>query len=102
MCTDKNNDENKMNLPHLPSTPITVLLISEKLLTKFSGFQFASYSKYVINSGMRQNSILIPLFFFYLDCLPDDALLILSKLMILLSTDHMTNHLTCRNKLGEL
>ena len=28
MCTDKNNDENKMNLPLLPAT---VFLIAEKL-----------------------------------------------------------------------
>ena len=47
---------------------------------------------------MRQNSILIDLFFFYFNCLPDDA----SELMILLSTRHMTNHLTCCNKLTRL
>ena len=33
MCTDKNNDKNKTNLPPPPpSTPVTVL-IAEKLLT---------------------------------------------------------------------
>ena len=47
---------------------------------------------------MRQNSILIDLFFFYFNCFPDDA----SELMILLSTHHMTNHLTCCNKLTRL
>ena len=52
-------------------------------------------SKYAINSGMRQNYILIHLYFFYLICLPD---YFLCK-MILLSTHHGTNHLTCRNKL---
>ena len=30
MCADKNNDQNKMNLP--PSTPVTALLTAEKLL----------------------------------------------------------------------
>ena len=51
--------------------------------------------KYAINSGMRQNYILIYLYFFYLSCLPD---YFLCK-MILLSTHHGTNHLTCRNNL---
>ena len=38
MCTVKNNDKNKMNLP-IPHS--TVFLIAEKLQTlKFSGFQF--------------------------------------------------------------
>ena len=33
MCTDKNNGKNNTNvLPH-PSTPITVFLIAEKLLS---------------------------------------------------------------------
>ena len=30
--TDKNNDRVKMNLPLTPSTPVTVFLISKKLL----------------------------------------------------------------------
>ena len=32
MCTDKNNDKNKNNLPLPHSTPVTVFLIAEKLL----------------------------------------------------------------------
>ena len=32
MCTDKINDKNKTNLTPPPSTPVTVLLIAEKLL----------------------------------------------------------------------
>ena len=32
MCTDKNNDQNKTNLPLFPFTPGTVFLITEKLL----------------------------------------------------------------------
>ena len=45
MCTDKNNDKNKMNVPPLSSTPVTVFLIAEKPLSlcrtlKFSDFQF--------------------------------------------------------------
>ena len=42
MCTDKNNDKNKNNLPLPHSTPVTVFLIAEKLLLtlKFSNFQF--------------------------------------------------------------
>ena len=51
--------------------------------------------KYAINSGMRQNYILIYLYFFYLSCLSD---YFLCK-MKLLSTHHGTNHLTCRNNL---
>ena len=33
LCTDKNNDKNKTNLPLLTSTPVTVFLIAEKLLS---------------------------------------------------------------------
>ena len=33
MCTDKNNDKNKTSLPSPPSTPVTVLLIAEKILS---------------------------------------------------------------------
>ena len=33
MCTDENNDKNKTNLPPPPSTPVTVFLIAEKLLS---------------------------------------------------------------------
>ena len=33
MCTCKNNDKNKTNLPPSPFTPVTVFLIDEKLLT---------------------------------------------------------------------
>ena len=51
--------------------------------------------KYAINSGMRQNYILIHLYFFYLSCLPDYFLF----KMILLSTHHGANHLTCHNNL---
>ena len=29
ICTDKNNDKNKMNLALSPSTPVTVFLIAE-------------------------------------------------------------------------
>ena len=32
-CTDKNNDKNKTSLPPPPSTPVTVFLIAEKLLS---------------------------------------------------------------------
>ena len=31
MCTDKNNDKNKMNLSLIPTTPVAVFLIDEKL-----------------------------------------------------------------------
>ena len=31
MCTDKNNDKNKTDLPLPPSTPVTDFLISKKL-----------------------------------------------------------------------
>ena len=33
MWTDKNNDNNKTNLPLLTSNPVTVFLIAEKLLS---------------------------------------------------------------------
>ena len=32
-CTDKNNDKNKTNLPPPSSSPVTVFLIAEKLLS---------------------------------------------------------------------
>ena len=35
ICPDKNNDKNKTNLPLPPSTPVTLLLIAEKLLSDF-------------------------------------------------------------------
>ena len=34
MCTDKNNDKNKTNLLLTPSTPVTVILTDEKLLSQ--------------------------------------------------------------------
>ena len=33
MCTGKNNDKNKTNLPPPPLTPVTVFLIAEKPLS---------------------------------------------------------------------
>ena len=36
MCTDKNNDKNKTNLPPPPSTPVT----AKSMTSKFSDFQF--------------------------------------------------------------
>ena len=33
MCTDENNDKNKMNLPLSPFGEVTVFLIAEKLLS---------------------------------------------------------------------
>ena len=33
MCTDKGNDKNKTILPSPPSTPVTVFLSAEKLLS---------------------------------------------------------------------
>ena len=57
-------------------------------------FLVDSYPKCTINSGMHHNSILIHLFFSTLIF----SLMMLSELMKLLSTHHVTNHLTCRNK----
>ena len=54
----------------------------------------------IINSGIRQNSNLIHLFFLYFNCLPDDVLCKLFELVILVSTHHVTNHLTYHNKLS--
>ena len=34
VCTDKNNDKNKTNLPPRASTPAIVFLITQKLLSK--------------------------------------------------------------------
>ena len=33
MCTDENSDKNKRNLPLSPSTPATIFLIAENLLS---------------------------------------------------------------------
>ena len=33
MCTDKNNDKNKTNLPPPPSTPVIVFFIAGKLIS---------------------------------------------------------------------
>ena len=33
MCTDKNNDENKTNLPHPSSAPVTFFVIAAKLVS---------------------------------------------------------------------
>ena len=35
MCTHKNNDKNKTNFPLPPSSPVTVFLIAEKLLSLY-------------------------------------------------------------------
>ena len=33
MCTDKNDEKNKTNLPPPPCTPVTVFVIAKKLLS---------------------------------------------------------------------
>ena len=62
--------------------------------------KYKSYSKCTINSGMHQNSILIHLLFSTLIVsLTLFCVRLLYELMIMLSTYHVTNHLTCQNKL---
>ena len=62
--------------------------------------KYKSSSKCAINSEMCQKSIFIHLFFSNsIVSLMMFCIRLLSELMILLSTHHVTNHLTCCNKL---
>ena len=69
-----------------------ILLIFWRL--KMIGFLWHSSSKYVINSVIRQNSILILFFSTWLVSIIMFCVRLLSELMILLSTHHVTNHLS--------
>ena len=60
------------------------------------------YVKYAIDSGTYQNSILIHLFFSTsINSLIIFCVTLLSELMMLLLTHHVTNDLTCRTNLRQ-